>query len=95
MSLVDKLKNWLAPKEIPAEKHPVDTGPEIEPDSEVQVRQGKRIRITGDDVTYIVPQHMSKMRVRLLHKNGAFKEEYVLTKYLRIQPGDRFQIIIE
>lgn len=52
-------------------------------------------RVTGYNVTYIIPDDMKKMKVRLLEKNGKYKTEYTLTDYLDIKSSERFQIIIE
>jgi hypothetical protein len=52
-------------------------------------------RVTGHNVTYIIPDDMKRMKVRLLERNGKYKTEYTLTDYLDIKSGERFQIIIE
>lgn len=52
-------------------------------------------RVTGHNVTYIIPDDMKRMKVRLLERNGKYKTEYILTDYLNIKSGERFQIIIE
>ena len=52
-------------------------------------------RVTGHNVTYIIPDDMKRMKVILLERNGKYKTEYTLTDYLDIKSGERFQIIIE
>lgn len=55
----------------------------------------KRVRVSGYNVTYIVPKDMSTIIVRLLSPNGTFKAEYTLTQYLDIKPGERVQLIVK
>lgn len=48
--------------------------------------------VTGEVVTYYVPGNMKKIKVRLLAENGAYKQEYTLTDFIGIKPGERIQI---
>ena len=51
-------------------------------------------RVTGDDVTYYVPYDMRAVQVVLYDRVGRFKNEYTLTNYLNIKPGERVRIKI-
>ena len=54
---------------------------EVEPEKEIiNVK-----RVTGHNVTYIIPDDMKRMKVRLLERNGKYKTEYTLTDYLDIK----------
>ena len=56
---------------------------EVEPEKEIiNVK-----RVTGHNVTYIIPDDMKRMKVRLLERNGKYKTEYTLTDYLDIKSG--------
>lgn len=73
-----------------------DINNQIEMDFEKEVNEEEAPKkITGYNVTYVIPNDMKKMKVRLLEKNGTYKTEYTLTDYLDIESGERFQIIIE
>ena len=51
-------------------------------------------RVTGHDVTYYVPYDMRAVQVVLYDRTGRFKNEYTLTNYLDIKPGERVRIKI-
>lgn len=96
-----KLSKWFVwneekqcPELKPQETN--DRSPDPEPDVEVKpTKPDKRVRVTGYDVTYFVPEDMRKVRVRLLKSNGTFIAEYPLSDYLTIAPGSRVQIKID
>lgn len=64
-------------------------------DSSKDIESESNNQVTGYDVTYIVPDDMKKMKVRLMKKNGTLKSEYTLTDYLDIKSGEKFRIFIE
>lgn len=74
---------------------PEDTSDELEPQVDIVNNPHQRVRVTGYNVVYIVPEDMKRIKVRLLKPNGAFKAEYTLTNYLSIKPGERVQLKIE
>lgn len=81
---------------IKPEKTPIeDTGKPLEPEPNLKVEAKERIRVSGYNVQYQIPEDMRKLRVRLLKSNGAFLREYELTKYLDIDPGSRVQLLVD
>ena len=50
--------------------------------------------VTGE-VTYKVPDTMRALRVRVLESNGRLKNQYALSRYIDIRPGDKIHIIVD
>ena len=55
----------------------------------------KQLRITGYDVLYFIPDDMKQIKVQIQASNGRLKNEYTLTNYLSIKPGERVRLIIK
>jgi len=97
---MSKIKDWFwgFPKpfseEARQEKIKQISEPEIEK-NEVQKVDEKDKEITGKDVMYRVPDNMNSIIVQLRYKDGSYKNQYTLTNYLDIQPGEKIRIIIK
>jgi hypothetical protein len=59
---------------------------DISHDPEKTVEEVKD-EITGENVTWIVPEGMDKIMVRLYDSEGRFQKEYNITRWLTIRPG--------
>lgn len=55
----------------------------------------KQLRVTGYDILYFIPNDMRQIKVQIQEKNGRLKNEYTLTNYLSIKPGERVRLIIK
>lgn len=55
----------------------------------------EKTNVTGNSVIYKVPDTMKTLRVRVLESNGRLKNQYALTKYIDIKPGDKIHIIVD
>lgn len=51
--------------------------------------------VSGTNVVYTIPNTMKKIKIRILEPNGRLKNQYTVTDYLDIQPGDKLHIRIE
>lgn len=79
--LKSKFKNFFNKTEVST----VDETPEK---NEIDVVRN----VTGHDVVYYIPGDMKGLKVILLSENGSFKNEYVLTDFIRINPGERLRL---
>ena len=57
-------------------------------------KKPSQVRITGHDVLYFIPDDMKNIKVQIQQSNGRIKNEYTLTNYLDIQPGERLRLIV-
>jgi hypothetical protein len=110
MSFIDNLKElfWKfptvqkkeEPKPVlePVVEAAVEPAPPPPPKKELKKNDPEKPaqakRVTGDDVTYYVPYDMRAVQVVLYDRVGRFKNEYTLTNYLSIKPGERVRIKI-
>lgn len=105
MSFIDNLKElfWKFPtvqKQEPVPEPVVEAAVETAPPPKKELKKNDpnkpapAKRVTGDDVTYYVPYDMRKVQVILYDRAGRFKNEYTLTNYLSIKPGERVRIKI-
>lgn len=53
------------------------------------------MRVTGNRVTYIIPDDMKSLKVQILKGNGTYVNEYNLSRYITMKPGWRIKIIVE
>lgn len=51
--------------------------------------------ITGNRVTYVVPDGTSRIVVQIQESNGRLIQEFTITEYFKIQPGQRLQLRAE
>ena len=79
--------------------HPVEEKkeePKVEEKKEEKPRDlKKQRRVTGYDILYFIPQDMRRIKVQIQEKNGRVKNEYTLTNYLSIRPGERVRLIVK
>lgn len=64
----------------------------VEEEPEVsEPKENNRNFVTGD-ATYVVPDDMRSLNVEIQESNGAYVNDYTLTKYITIKPGQRIRI---
>ena len=93
--VVEKSTFWSRLKKMFRAAKDVDTVDTSEPPTDSLSENVVSGVVTGTDVIYIVPTTMRKLRVRILESNGRLKNQYTLTDYLSIAPGDKFHIIVD
>jgi hypothetical protein len=55
----------------------------------------KKPVVDGADTMITVPDNVKRIRVQILDSDNDLKNEYVLTNWISVNPGDKFRIIME
>jgi hypothetical protein len=73
---------------VPIDLKPKSPAPVSEPVAETQICTGE-----PDNFRWRVPEGVTSVKLRILSRNGTFQNEYPLSSYIEMKPGQQFNLI--